>query len=178
MLGNLPLAKDKEAIAEIVMKSELQDLETALRAGLGGNGNGGRGNNNNQNRNNNPQQVIQAAIDAMYKKVEAMLNPAQAETVKKYQYTLMLERGGVETLIAVEAMQDTPLTDEQVAKVTAAWPELRNQFEQAAKAANRTITNKQRDDAAMGKILDMLEPAQVASYQLAKKYGPQAAAGK
>jgi hypothetical protein len=174
--GNLPLAKDKDMLAEIVMKSELQDLESALRAGLTGGGNNNRGNNN--NRNNNPQQVIQSSMDATYKKVEAMLNPQQAEVIKQWQYTQMLDREGVDRLIAIEAMQDTPLTDEQIAKVTAAWPEFRNQIEQAAKAANKSITAKQRDEAAMNKLVDMLEPSQVASYQLAKKYGPQVASGK
>jgi hypothetical protein len=114
----------------------------------------------------------------MYKKVEAMLNPNQAATLKTWHYTHMLGRSPVDSLIAVNAMQDTPLSDEQIAKVTAAWPEYRNQIQQAAKAAGKTVDAKQVDAAALNKILDMLEPSQVASYQLAKKYGPQAAAGK
>ena len=179
--GNLPLAKEKESIAEIVMKSQIQDLEGSLRAGLTTNNNGGgRGNqnNNNQNRNNNPQQVIQTATDNMYKKVEAFLKPDQAEVLKKWHYEQMLGRGGIESLAAIEAMQDTPLTDEQFDKVTAAWPTLRSQIQTAAKAAGQNITDKQRDSAAMEKILRMLEPSQEAAYRMAVKYGPQVAAGK
>jgi hypothetical protein len=176
--GNLPLAKDKDTIAEVFMKSQLQDLEAALRAGLTGNNQGGGRGNNNNNRNNNPQQIIQSATDNMYKKAEAMLNPMQADVLKKWHYEQMLGRGGIETLVAVEAMQDTPLTDEQYAKVSAAWPELRTQIANLAKQAGKSITDKQRDSAAMDKILGMLEPAQEASYRLALKYGPQAAAGK
>jgi hypothetical protein len=173
--GNLPLAKDKDMIAEVFMKAELQDLETALRAGLTNNNNqGGRGNNN--NRNNNPQQLIQSSIDGMYKKVEEMLKPEQAATLKTWHYTQMLGRTPIDSLIAVNAMQDTPLSEEQIAKVTAAWPELRNQIQQLAKQAGKTVDAKTVDAAAMSKILDMLEPSQVASYQLAKKYGAEAVA--
>ena len=173
--GNLPLAKDKDMIAEVFMKAELQDLETALRAGLTNNNQGGRGNNNN-NRNNNPQQMIQSSIDGMYKKVEELLKPEQAATLKTWHYTQMLGRTPIDSLIAVNAMQDTPLSEEQIAKVTAAWPEYRNQIQQAAKAAGKTVDAKTIDGAAMNKILDMLEPSQVASYQLAKKYGAEAVA--
>jgi hypothetical protein len=173
--GNLPLAKDKDMIAEVFMKAELQDLETALRAGLTNNNQGGRGNNNN-NRNNNPQQIIQSSIDGMYKKVEELLKPEQAATLKTWHYTQMLGRTPIDSLIAVNAMQDTPLSEEQIAKVTAAWPEYRNQIQQAAKAAGKTVDAKTIDGAAMNKILDMLEPSQVASYQLAKKYGAEAVA--
>jgi len=174
--ANMPLAKDKEIFAETFMKAELQDLETALRTALTNNNQGGRGNNN-QNRNNNPQQLIQSSIDGMYKKVEEMLNPPQAATLKTWHYTQMLGRSPIDSLIAVNAMQDTPLSDEQIAKVTAAWPELRNSIQQAARAANKTVDAKTIDAAAMSKILEMLEPSQVVSYQLAKKYGPEAAAG-
>jgi phosphoenolpyruvate carboxylase len=80
-------------------------------------------------------------------------------------------RGGIETLIGIEAMQNTPLTDEQIARVTAAWPELRNQLQIAAKTANKNVSAKELDNAAMAKILDMLEPPQVASYKDALKYG-------
>src|SRR4051812_6174148 len=59
--GNLPLAKDKDMIAEVFMKAELQDLETALRAGLTNNNQGGGRGNNNNNRNNNPQQLVQSS---------------------------------------------------------------------------------------------------------------------
>jgi hypothetical protein len=174
--GNLPLSKDKDMFAEIFMKAELKDLETALRAGLTNNNNqGGRGNNNN-NRNNNPQQMIQSSIDGMYKKVEEMLKPEQAATLKTWHYTQMLGRTPIDSLIAVNAMQDTPLSDEQITKVTAAWPELRNQIQAQAKAAGVTVDAKKIDGAAMNKILDMLEPSQVASYQLAKKYGAEAVA--
>jgi hypothetical protein len=174
--GNLPLAADKSTIAEVFMKAQLQDLETALRAGLTNNNQGGRGNNN--NRNNNPQQIIQSSIDGIYKKVEAQLKPEQADVLKMWHYTQMLDRSPIDALIAVNAMQDTPLSDEQVAKVTAAWPELRRQIEDAARAAKKQITDKQRDNAAMTKILEMLDPPQVVSYQLAKKYGPEAVSGK
>jgi hypothetical protein len=157
------------------MKAELQDLETALRAGLTNNNQGGgRGNNN--NRNNNPQQIIQSSVDGMYKKVEELLKPDQAATLKSWHYTQMLGRTPIDSLIAVNAMQDTPLSEEQIAKVTAAWPELRNQIQQLAKQTGKTYDAKTIDSAAMGKILDMLEPAQVASYQLAKKYGAEAVA--
>ena len=173
--GNLPLAKDKDMFAEVFMKAELQDLETALRAGLTNNNQGGgRGNNN--NRNNNPQQIIQSSTDNMYKKVEELLKPDQAATLKSWHYTQMLGRSPIDSLIAVNAMQDTPLSDEQIAKVTAAWPEYRDQIQRAAKAAGKSVDSKTVDGAAMNKILDMLEPSQVASYQLAKKYGADAVA--
>jgi hypothetical protein len=172
--GNLPLAKEKDMFAEVFMKAQLEDLGTALRAGLTNNNQGGRGNNN--NRNNNPQQLIQSSIDGMYKKVEEMLKPEQAATLKTWHYTQMLGRTPIDSLIAVNAMQDTPLSDEQIAKVTAAWPELRNQIQQLAKQAGKTVDAKTVDAAAMSKILDMLEPSQVASYQLAKKYGAEAVA--
>jgi hypothetical protein len=171
--GNLPLAKDKDMFAEVFMKAQLEDLGMALRAGLTNNNQGGRGNNN---RNNNPQQLIQSSIDGMYKKVEELLKPEQAATLKTWHYTQMLGRTPIDSLIAVNAMQDTPLSDEQIAKVTAAWPELRNQIQQLAKQAGRTVDAKAVDAAAMSKILDMLEPSQVASYQLAKKYGAEAVA--
>jgi len=173
--GNLPLAKDKDMFAEVFMKAQLEDLGTALRAGLTNNNQGGRGNNNN-NRNNNPQQLIQSSTDGMYKKVEELLKPEQAATLKTWHYTQMLGRTPIDSLIAVNAMQDTPLSDEQIAKVTAAWPELRNQIQQLAKQAGKSVDAKQVDAAAMTKILDMLEPSQVASYQLAKKYGAEAVA--
>jgi len=144
---------------------------TDIAALLGGVNRGGT-------NSNNPQQLIQGSIDNIYKKVEQSLMPAQADTLKRWHYEQMLDRGGVETLIAVEAMQDTPLTDEQITKVTAAWPELRNQIQVAARAANRSLTAKEIDGAAMSRILEMLEPSQVASYQLAKKYGANAAAGR
>ena len=180
--ANMPLSKDKEIFADTFMKAELKDLEDALRAGLtsgNNNNNNPRGNNNNNNnRNNDPRQIVQSSIDGMYKKVEAMLNPNQAATLKTWHYTQMLGRSPVDSLIAVNAMQDTPLSEEQITKITAAWPEYRNQIQQAAKAAGKNVDAKTIDAAAMNKILDMLEPSQVASYQLAKKYGPQAAAGK
>jgi len=178
--GNLPMAKDKDMIAEIVMKAELKDLEDAVKAGLtgGNNNNNNRGNNNNNNRNSDPRQIIQSSVDGMYKKVEAILNPAQAATLQSWHYTQMLGRTPVDSLIAVNAMQDTPLSDEQITKVTAAWPEYRDQIQRAAKAAGKSVDSKTVDAAAMTKILEMLDPSQVASYQLAKKYGPQAAAGK
>jgi hypothetical protein len=110
--------------------------------------------------------------------VEALLNPQQAGTLKTWHYTQMLGRTPIDSLIAVNAMQDTPLSDEQITRVTAAWPELRSQIQNQAKAAGVSVDAKKIDAAAMTKILDMLEPSQVASYQLAKKYGPEAAAGK
>jgi hypothetical protein len=173
--GNLPLAKDKDMIAEVFMKAQLEDLGTALRAGLTNNNQGGgRGNNN--NRNNDPRQLVQSSTDGMYKKVEELLRPEQAATLKTWHYTQMLGRTPIDSLIAVNAMQDTPLSDEQIAKVTAAWPELRNQIQQLAKQAGKSVDAKQVDAAAMTRILDMLEPSQVASYQLAKKYGAEAVA--
>jgi hypothetical protein len=181
--GNLPLAKDKEFIAETFMKAELKDLEDQLKAGLtSGNNNNNRGNNNNNNNNNNrnndPRQIIQSSVDGMYKKVQDMLKPEQAATIKTWHYTQMLGRTPIDSLIAVNAMQDTPLTDAQITEVTAAWPVLRTNIQNAAKQAGKQVDAKTIDAAAMSKILEMLEPSQVASYQLAKKYGPEAAAGK
>ena len=169
--GNLPLAKDKETIAEVFMKSQIKDLEDALRTTLTSSFAGNRGGGNSNNRNTNPQLVIQSGTDEIYKKAAAMLNPPQAESLKDWQYDQLLVRGGIETLIGIEAMQNTPLTDEQIARVTAAWPELRNQLQAAAKTANKNVSAKELDNAAMAKILDMLEPAQVASYRDALKYG-------
>jgi hypothetical protein len=167
--GNLPLAKDKETIAEVFMKSQIKDLEDALRATLTAGFAGNRGGGNTANRNSNPQLVIQSSTDDMYKKAAAMLNPQQSETLKKWHYQQILERGGMEALIGIEAMQNTPLTDEQIARLTAAWPELRTQLQNAAKTANKNVSAKDLDSAAMAKILDMLEPPQVASYQQASK---------
>ncbi len=169
--GNLPLAKDKETIAEVFMKSQIKDLEDALRSTLTASFAGNRGGGNSINRNTNPQLVIQSGTDEIYKKAAAMLNPPQAESLKDWQYDQLLARGGIETLIGIEAMQNTPLTDEQIARVTAAWPELRNQLQAAAKTANKNVNAKELDNAAMAKILEMLEPAQVASYRDALKYG-------
>ena len=170
--GDLPLAKDKETIAEVFMKSQIKDLEDALRSTLTASFSGNRGGGGNSlNRNTNPQLVIQSGTDAIYKKAAAMLNPPQAESLKDWQYDQLLTRGGIETLIGIEAMQNTPLTDEQIARVTAAWPELRNQLQIAAKTANKNVSAKELDNAAMAKILDMLEPPQVASYKDALKYG-------
>ena len=169
--ANLPLAKDKESIAEVFMKSQIKDLEDALRTTLTTSFAGNRGGGNSINRNTNPQLVIQAGTDDIYKKAAAMLNPPQAESLKDWQYDQFLARGGIETLIGIEAMQNTPLTDEQIARVTAAWPELRNQLQAAAKTANKNVSAKELDNAAMTKILDMLEPPQVASYRDALKYG-------
>jgi hypothetical protein len=170
--GNLPLAKDKETIAEVFMKSQIKDLEDSLRSTLTASFAGNRGGGGNSlNRNTNPQLVIQSGTDEIYKKATAMLNPPQAESLKDWQYDQLLVRGGIETLIGIEAMQNTPLTDDQIARVTAAWPELRNQLQAAAKATNKNVTAKELDNAAMAKILDMLEPPQVASYRDALKYG-------
>jgi len=169
--GNLPLAKDKETIAEVFMKSQIKDLEDSLRSTLTASFAGNRGGGGNSlNRNTNPQLVIQSGTDEIYKKAAAMLNPPQAESLKDWQYDQLLTRGGIETLIGIEAMQNTPLTDEQIARVTAAWTELRNQLQAAAKTANKNVTAKELDNAAMAKILDMLEPPQVASYRDALKY--------
>jgi len=170
--GNLPLAKDKETIAEVFMKSQIKDLEDALRTTLTASFAGNRGGGNSANRNTNPQLVIQSGTDEIYKKAAAMLNPPQAESLKDWQYDQFLTRGGIETLIGIEAMQNTPLTEDQIARVTAAWPEIRNQLQAAAKTANKNVSAKDLDSAAMGKIVDMLEPAQVASYREAQKYGP------
>jgi hypothetical protein len=170
--GNLPLAKDKETIAEAFMKSQIKDLEDSLRttltASFSGNRNGGG---NSSNRSTNPQLVIQSGTDEIYKKAAAMLNPPQAESLKDWQYDQFVARGGSETLIGIEAMQNTPLTDDQIARITAAWPELRNQIQAASKAANKNLSAKELDNAVMKKILDMLAPAQIASYQDALKYG-------
>jgi len=176
--GNLPLAPDKETIAEVFMKSQIKDLEDAMRAGISSSFNGNRGGNNANNRNNNPQLVVQTTTDNIYRKVAAMLTPPQVDSLKRARYKEMLERGGVETLIGVESMQDTPLSDEQIARVTAAWPEFQNQIQVSAKAANKKLSAKELDSATSAKILEMLEPAQAASYEAAQKYNPEAASRK
>jgi hypothetical protein len=167
--GGLPLAKDKETIAEVFMKSQIKDLEDALRTTLTSSFSGNRNGGNSTNRSTNPQLVIQSSTDDMYKKAAAMLNPQQAETLKKWHYDQILSRGGIEALIGIEAMQNTPLTDEQIARLTAALPEVRTQLQNAAKTSNKNVSAKDLDNAAMVKILDMLEPRQVASYQEASK---------
>src|SRR6185369_12033625 len=111
--GNMPLAADKNTFAEVFMKAQLQDLEAALRSGLTNNNQGGGRGNNNNNRNNDPRQVIQSGVDGIYKKVEAQLKPEQADVLKTWHYTQMLDRSPIDALIAVNAMQDTPLSDEQ-----------------------------------------------------------------
>jgi hypothetical protein len=168
--GDLPLAKDKETIAEVFMKSQIKDLEDALRTTLTASFSGNRGGGNSINRTTNPQLVIQSGTDEIYKKATAMLNPPQAESLKDWQYDQFVARGGIETLIGIEAMQNTPLTDEQIARVTAAWPEVRNQLQAAAKTASKNVSAKELDNAATTKILDMLESPQVASYRDALKY--------
>lgn len=169
--GNLPLAKDKETIAEVFMKSQMKDLGDALRATLTANFSGNRGGGNSANRNTNPQLVIQSSTDEIYKKAAAMLNPQQSDSLKKWHYEQILNRGGIEAVIGIEAMQSTPLTDEQIARLTAAWPEVRNQMQSTAKSANKNISPKELDNAAMSKILDMgmLEPPQITSFQQANK---------
>lgn len=177
--GNLPLAVEKEPIAEAFMKSQIKDLEDAIRAGLAKSFNGNRGGNNIvNNRNNNPELVVQSTTDNIYKKAGALLSPAQAESLKKWRYKEIADRGGIETLIGVEAMQDTPLNDEQIARVTAAWPEFQSQIQEASKAAKKKLSPKELDNASTAKVLEMLEPAQVASYESARKYDTEAAAGK
>src|SRR5262249_910775 len=113
--------------------------------------------------------IIQTATDNMYKKAGTLLNPPQTESLKKWHYQQILDRGGMESLISIESMQNTPLSDEQIARVTAAWSELRNQQLNAAKAAKKNPSDKELDSATMPKVLEMLEPAQIASYQDAKK---------
>src|SRR6185436_3865425 len=167
--GNLPLAKDKESIAEAFMKSQVKDLEDALRTTLTSSFSGNRGGNS-INRTTNPQLVVQSGTDEIYKKAGAMLNPPQTESLKKWHYEQILGRGGIESLITIEAMQNTPLSEVQIARVTAAWPEVRNQA--AAKSANKNPSVKELDSAAMTRVLDMLEPAQVASYEAARKLVP------
>jgi len=167
--GNLPMDKSKESIAEAFMKAEIKDLEDSLRTTITSgfqNNRGGGG----SNRTNNPQLVIQTATDHMYKKAGAMLNPPQTESLKKWHYQQILDRGGMESLITIEELQNTPLSDNQIARVTAAWPELRNQQLNAAKSAKKNPSDKELDNATTVKILEMLEPAQVASYQEAKKF--------
>jgi hypothetical protein len=176
--GSLPLAPDKETIAEVFMKSQIKDLEDAMRAGITSSFNGNRGGNNANNRNNNPQLVVQTTTDNIYKKVAAMLTPPQVESLKRSRYKELLDRGGAETLIGVEFMQDTPLNDEQIARVTAAWPEFQNQIQASAKASNKKLSAKELDSATTAKVLEMLEPAQAASFEAAQKYNPDAASRK
>jgi hypothetical protein len=168
--GNLPLAKDKEPIAEAFMNAQIKDLGDSLRTSLTASFAGNRGGNGGGfNRNNNPQQVIQSSTDNMYKKAEAMLEPAQVESLKKWHFDDIFSRDAVDSLIAVEAMQDTPLGDDQIARLTAAYPELRNQIQAAAKAAKQNLSAKDLDNASMAKLVDMLDAPQAASYQAAKK---------
>jgi len=169
--GNLPMGKDKEPIAEAFLKAQIKDLEDALRSTLTANFSGNRGGGG-ANRSNNLQLVVQSTTDSIYKKAAAMLNPPQAETLKKWHYQQILDRSGVETLITIQAMQETPLTDDQIARVTAAWPELRNQQASTAKAAKKNVSDKELDNATMGKVVEMLEPAQITSYQDARKLAP------
>jgi hypothetical protein len=176
--GNLPLSAEKEPLAEAFMKSQIKDLEDAIRAGLAKSYNGNRGGNVVNSRNNNPDLVVQSTTDSIYQKAGTLLNPAQAESLKKWRYKEILDRGGIETLIGVEAMQNTPLNDEQIARVTAAWPEFQSQIQEAAKAAKKKSSTKELDSASTAKVLEMLEPAQVASYESARKYDSEGAAGK
>ena len=168
--GNLPLANDKEPFAEIFMKSQIKDLEDGLRTSLTGPLAGNRGGNGGGlNRNNNPQQIILSATDDVYKKVEMMLEPAQAETLKKWHLNQILSRGGVDSLVTVEAMQDTPLTDDQIARVRVAFSEYRNQILSAAKSSKQNPSAKDLDNAATAKVLNLLDAKQIASYEAAKK---------
>jgi hypothetical protein len=164
--GNLPLASDKESFAEIFMKSQIKDLEDGLRTSVTGAFPGNRGG---FNRNNNQERIIQSSTDDMYKKVEMMLEPAQAETLKKWHLNQILSRGGVDPLITVEAMQDTPLSDDQIARVNVAFPEYRNQILSAAKSSKQNPSPKDLDNAATAKVLNLLDAKQIASYQAAKK---------
>jgi len=169
--ANLPMGADKEPLAEAFMKSQVKDLEDALRTTLTASFSGNRGGNS-ISRTTNPQLVVQSGTDEIYKKAAAMLNPPQTESLKKWHYEQILGRGGIESLITIEAMQDTPLSEVQIARITAAWPEVRNQLQAAAKSANKNPSVKDLDNAAMTKVLDMLEPAQVSSYEAARKYVP------
>jgi hypothetical protein len=164
--GNLPLASDKESLAEIFMKSQIKDLEDGLRSSVTGAFPGNRGG---FNRNNSQERIIQSSTDDMYKKVEMMLEPAQAETLKKWHLNQILSRGGVDSLITVEAMQDTPLSDDQIARVNVAFPEYRNQILSAAKSSKQNPSAKDLDNAATAKVLNLLDAKQIASYQAAKK---------
>jgi len=167
--GNLPLAKEKEQIAELFMKSQIQELQDSLRTALTSNFNGNR---NGNNRNNNPQQLIQSSIDNMFKKVEGILTAEQAESLKKWHYNQILTRGGgIDALITLEELQGTPLNENQIARVTVAFTEYRNQLQAAAKAANKNTPAKDLDQSAMTRLLTMLDPPQVASYQDAVKLG-------
>jgi hypothetical protein len=176
--GNLPLAADKEPIAEVFVVAQIKSLEDSLRASLtSGNGGGYRGGFNN-GRKNNPQLVIQDATDTMYKKVEALLRPDQAETLKKWHLGQILDRGGIESLLAVESVQGTPLSDPQAASVNVAWPEIRNQLQESAKSDHKKMSDKELDRATTDKILEMLDPPQMASYQAALKYDPDSTGDK
>jgi hypothetical protein len=170
--ANLPLSKDKESIAEVFMKSQIKDLEDALRTMLTANFSNNRGGNSSINRSTNIQIVTQSGIDDIYKKAGATLNPPQTESLKKWHFEQILARGGVESIISIEAVQGTPLTDYQIARVTAAWTDLRNQAQAAAKAANKNPQPKDLDNAVMPKVVAMLEPPQIASYEAAKKAVP------
>ena len=169
--ANLPLSKDKETIAEVFMKSQIKDLEDALRTTLTANFSNNRGGNS-INRSTNIQVVTQNGIDDIYKKAGATLNPPQTESLKKWHFEQILARGGIESLISLEAVQNTPLTDNQIARVTAAWTDLHNQLQSAAKAANKNPQPKDLDNAVMPKVVAMLEPAQIASYEAARKAVP------
>jgi hypothetical protein len=164
--GNQPLASDKESFAEIFMKSQIKDLEDGLRSSVTGAFPGNRGG---SNRNNSQERIIQSSTDDIYKKVEMTLEPAQAETLKKWHLNQILSRGGVDSLITVEAMQDTPLSDDQIARVSVAFPEYRNQILSAAKSSKQNPSAKDLDNAATAKVLNLLDAKQTASYQAAKK---------
>src|SRR6185295_8821830 len=108
---------------------------------------------------------IQTSTDHLYKKVWEILTPAQAETLKKWHYNQILNRGGIDALITIEELQGTPLNADQIARVTVAFPEFRNQLQAAAKASNKNTPAKDLDQSAMVKVLAYLEPPQVASFQ-------------
>jgi len=170
--ANLPLGKDKETIAEVFMKSQVKDTEDALRATLTANFSNNRGGSSSINRGTNLQIVTQNGIDEIYKKAGATLNPPQTESLKKWHFEQIMARGGIESLISIEHLQNTPLSDHQIAQVTAAWTDLRSMAQSAAKAANKNPQPKDLDNAVMTKVVAMLEPPQIASYEAAKKAVP------
>jgi hypothetical protein len=117
-------------------------------------------------------------IRSALNKGKTPLEKSQEMPLKSMRYKEILDRGGIETLIGVEAMQNTPLNDEQIARVTAAWPEFQSQIQEAAKAVKTKLSTKELDNASTAKVLEMLEPAQVASYESARKYDSEPGAGK
>jgi hypothetical protein len=81
------------------------------------NNRGNRGNNNNNN--NNIQQAVQKKNEELFDKMPAAakLDPPQAAEIKKYKYSQIKARGGVERYRGIMEEEGTPLTPEQITQL-------------------------------------------------------------